>query len=171
MDFKNRIANLKSLVQKNVAHQRERANKPISMDSHDVLLEKNFFALLNDILQNILEAIKTGNKGSLSNDIYAALKENKAFSQDLIIKELQQNLKENNHLSSELKEGVSHLLDKKSDFCNNLVNNKIDDFSEALKNGKLNSINSNLSATDLFKATSSQKITSEIVKKVLQKGA
>lgn len=155
-----------------------------SMDSNDVLLEKNLLAFLNDLINDFKKGYIDFKKALTKDELIEEYKKNGALSKEQITQAMSAYLQQNSEYSQKFKDMINESLqnETKENVAINIFSEKIKDIFDRLEKGELNTQNlltdesANLSASDMlnskdmFKESFDKSMkdeTAEVVKKAV----
>lgn len=159
MNFFSKLKNTFNEIDKNL-----QKNK-ININNDDSLIEKGFFALLQDLLNDIFNNKNNVKTSNLLNE----LKKNEKLSKAKLIKSLVNSLEQNQNLSQKDKETIGKNLSNKyvQDLTFNLVTNKLDEQNSTELTTK-DVVKAGINTTKKSDSVAST-TTKKIVKKILTK--
>ena len=131
-----------------------------SMDSNDVLLEKNLLAFLNDLINDFKKGYIDYKKALTTNELIEEYKKNGALSKEQITEAMSAYLQQNSEYSQRFKDMINESLqnETKENIAVNIFSEKMKNIFDRLESGELN--NQNLLTDESANLTSSDMLNS-----------
>ena len=131
-----------------------------SMDSNDVLLEKNLLAFLNDLINDFKKGYIDYKKALTTDELIEEYKKNGALSKEQITEAMSAYLQQNNEYSQKFKDMINESLqnETKENIAVNIFSEKMKNIFDRLESGELN--NQNLLTDESANLTSSDMLNS-----------
>lgn len=143
-----------------ITNGREKAKKDFAMDNNDILLDKNVWVFLQQILNDLKGVAKNTRKAFLTQELKNALENNENISKDDIFKKIIDEINKNSDLSKDFKDGLSSAFSKE---------NQQNEFLKLFNYKKQNGYGSFNDIEDVVNANSFNSGTKDTIKQIANK--